>query len=264
MNKKISLLSKIYLPLCIFFATAAVALRINMMQNAYDHVNGFYTADTLHSIFGYTLAGLVAILAVTAYIYIKEENCSVFPSEGLFVKAASVLCGCASGGFIIYVFAKAVLPVASKADAGDLATLAFCAVAMLYFFTLGKKASFRSILCIFNALVLLSIVLVLYFDRTVSFVNHSIVLCFAACIFSSLTFAAEANFALERKAYRRYLAYAASAVVLSLASSIPDIVYCITKGYAVLTDVYYDIIILAYGIYHLARLTEIALKKETK
>ena len=264
MNKRISLLSKIYLLAGVFFATAAVALRINMLQNAYDPQNGFYTADTLHAVFGYGLAALVAILAVAAYIYIKEENCSVFPAEGIFVKTASMLCGCVNGGYIIYVFAKAVLPAASEVKAANLATLAFCAVAMLYFFTLGKKAHFRSILCISNALVLLSIVLTLYFDRTVSFVNHSIVLCFAACIFSSLTFAAEANFALERKAYRRYLAYSASAVVLSFATAVPDIIFRISKGYTVLTDIYFDVIILAYGIYHLSRLTEIALKKEVK
>ena len=73
MNKRISLLSKIYLLVCVFFATAAVALRISMMQNAYDVANGFYTADTLHAIFGYTLAAVAVILAVIAYIYIKEE-----------------------------------------------------------------------------------------------------------------------------------------------------------------------------------------------
>ncbi len=264
MNKKISLLSKIYLTAAVLLAAAATALRINMMQNGYDALNGFYTNDILHNIFGYGLAAAVVILAVIAYIYIKEENCSALPAEGVLVKGASLLSGCVNGGYIIYTFAKAVIPAMGEIKAANLATLVFAAIGMLYFFTLGKKAHFRSLLCISNALVLLAIILTLYFDRTVAFINHSIVLCFAAAIFSSLAFAAEANFALARTAYRRYLAYAPSAVILSLGLSIPDIIFRISHRYAVLTDIYYDIIILAFGLYHLARLIEIAFKKEEK
>ena len=263
MTKKTSILSKVYLALTLFFAIAATVLRVNLMQS-YDALNGFYTNDALHNVFAYPLAATVILLAVVSYIYIKEEKCSKLPREGVLVKGASILSGCALGGFIVYVFAKAVIPALGGIDGFDLALLAFSAVAMLYYFTLGKKAQFRALLCTASAIVLLTIVLALYFDRGVSFVNHSVMLCFAAAIFSALAFTAEANFALDRAAYHRLLAYAPSAIILSLAISVPDIVFCIGYGHAPLTDVYYDVILLVFGIYHLARLTEIAFYKEEK
>lgn len=261
MTKKTSILSKILLAVAFFGGIAFTTLRTNMMLTSYDALNGFYTNDALHAAFAYPFAAIVILTAIVSYIYIKEEKCSVLPKEGVLVKGASLLSGCALGGFVVYVFAKAVIPALGGIDAFDLAALAFSAVAMLYFFTLGKKAQFRSLLCISNAIVLLTVVLALYFDRGVSYVNHSVVLCFAAAIFSSLAFTAEANFALERAAYRRYLAYAPSAVMLSFAISVPDIVYAVANKTVPLTDIYYDVILLVFGLYHLARLAEIAFKK---
>ncbi|MBR5538327.1 MAG: hypothetical protein IKU61_00360 [Clostridia bacterium] len=263
MTKKTSLLSKVYLALALFFTIAGTVVRFNLMQS-YDVANGFYTNDTLHKVFAYTLAAIVILLAAVSYIYIKEEKCSKLPKEGVLVKGASLLSGCALGGFIVYVFAKAVIPSLGGIDGFDIATLAFCAVAMLYYFTLDKKAPFRSLLCAASAIVLLTFILALYFDRGVSFVNHSVMLCFAAAIFSALTFTAEANFPLGRAAYHRYIAYAPSAIILSFAISIPDIVFCIEHRLAPLTDIYYDVILLVFGLYHLARLAEIAFYKEEK
>lgn len=262
MTKKTSILSKIFLFVAVFCAIAFTTLRVNMLQTAFDFENGFYTNDTLHAVFAYPLAAIVILLVVASYIYIKEEKCSKLPSEGMLVKGASLIAGCALCGFIVYAFAKAVIPALGGIDGFDLASLVFSAVAMLYFFTLGKKASFRSLLCISSSIVLLTIVLSLYFDRGVSYVDHSVMLCFAAAIFSALTFAAEANFALDRAAYRRYLAYAPSAIMLSFTVSVPDIIYAIAEHKIILTDIYYDVILLVFGIYHLARLIEISFNKE--
>lgn len=262
MTKKTLTAARIFAFATAIFSIALTTLRTSMLQNAYDIENGFYTDAAMHSVIRYSLIALVAIIFATAYIYIKEEKCSALPAEGVLAKGASVLSGCALCGFVIYTFAKAVIPALGGIGGTDLAITVLSAIAMLYFFTIGKEASFRALLCISNALVLLAIVLDLYFDRMVSYVNHSVIICFAAAIFLALAFTAEANFALKNAAYRRYLAYAPSAIVLSFTTAIPDIIYFAANRTAVLTDIYYDIIILVFGLYHLARLIEIALKKE--
>lgn len=261
MNKKTSLFSKIFLALATAVTISAGTLRIYIMQTAFNPIDGFYTNDTLHAVLGYGLAAFVVIAAACAYIYIKEEKSFALPECGILVKGASVLAGCALCGFIIYSFAKAVIPSFGGIGIADVAMMALSAVAMLYFFTADKKGDFRALLCISSALVLLAMVLGLYFNSSISYINHSIVLCFAAAIFTMLAFAAEANFALGRPAYRRYLSYAPSAAALSLTVAIPDIVYFITSKTAVISNIYFDILFFAFGIYHLARLTEIAVKK---
>ena len=200
--------------------------------------------------------------------FIYEMACSEEDAEklvpGTKILVTGFLSVCVLAGAVVYSFAKAVIPALGGIDAFDLALLAFSVVAMLYYLTIGKKAPFRSLLCIASSLVLLVIVLDLYFDRTVSYTNHSVVLCFATAIFSALTFAAEANFSLGRSAYKRYLSYVSTAITLSFALSVPDIVYFAVSKTAVIADIYFDVIILAFGIYHLARLIEIALYKEEK
>ena len=71
MTKRTSILSKIYLAVTVLLAIAATTLRVYMMQNAFDPENGFYTNDALHNIFGYSLAAVVILVAVIAYIYIS-------------------------------------------------------------------------------------------------------------------------------------------------------------------------------------------------
>ena len=263
MTNRTSLLSKIWLALSVVCAIFYSAFRTHMLHNTYDAQNGFYTDSELLSVFGYSLAALVVIFAVTAYIYIKEGNFQNPSKKSLFLKGASYLSAIVLCGFIIYAFAKAVIP-SFEITGGDLAIAGLSAVAMLYFLTFDKKNDFCAILCIASSLVTLGIVLILYFDRSVSFVNHSVMLCFAACIFSALAFAAEANFALGRPAMKRYIAYAPAAIALSFTLAVPDIIFFAQNRVAIISDIYFDIIILAFGIYHIAHLADIAFNKEEK
>ena len=264
MTNRTSLLSKIWLTLSVIAAAVFSTFRVYLLDNAYDAANGFYTDEKLHNIFGYTLGSIVILCVVIAYIYIKEENRSFLPPARGLVKGTSLICSITLCGFIIYTFAKAVIPSFAPVNMGDVAMAALSAIAMLYFFTLDKKSDSRSVLAIASSLVLLAIVLILYFDRTVSYVNHSVILAFAACIFSALTFAAEANFALGRSVYRRYLAYAPGAIALAFATALPNLIYFIKNRLTNTLDIYFDIIILVFGIYHLSRLAEIAFYKEEK
>ena len=130
-------------------------------------------------------------------------------------------------------------------------------VAILYFLSLNsneKLGDFRAVLCGSVALVLLVLVFGLYFNTSVSYVNHSVSLCYAAAIFLMLATLAEANALLKRPFLHRYLAYAPTAVVLSFSLAIPDIIYAASTLKAPLTDVFYDVIILTLGIYHLISL----------
>lgn len=238
-------------------AAVATMLRVQLMQT-YDAANGFYTNDTLHAILRYSLIVIAAIFFAGRYIYIKEENFPKSLPTGKVLKGISAFVGCVLAGFVIFTFAKAVLPMFNKVPGVELFMALLALVAMLYYFTVDKKGDFRALLCSASALLLLALVFGLYFNAEFSYINHSGVLCFAAAIFLMLAFAAEANFALGNTAYRRYYAYAPTAVILSFALAIPDLLLAITDRVAAITNIYYDILFLAFGIYHLTRLAVIA------
>lgn len=258
MQKKSSTLVRILTAATAILAVVATTLRVDLMQT-YDAENGFYTNAPLHTVLRIALIVIAAIFFVGRYIYIKEEN---FPSalpvnRGVTIVSAFV--GCVLGGFALFTFARAVLPMLKTAPGVDLVISLFSLVALLYYFTTDKKGDFRALLCTASALVLLALVFGLYFNAEFAYVNHSGVLAFATAIFLMLTFVAEANFALGGTAYRRYLAYAPTAVILAFTLSIPDLLFAVTTGVCAITNFYYDILFFAFGIYHLTRLAALAL-----
>ncbi len=257
MTKKTLTAARILTAATAILTVAATTLRVQLMQT-YDAQNGFYTNDTLHTILRVALIVIAAIFFAGRYIYIKEGN---FPSAlpaNRGVTLISAFVGCVLSGFVIFTFARAVLPMLKSAPSVDLVISLFSLIAMLYYFTVGKKGNFRALLCSASALLLLALVFGLYFNAEFSYINHSGVLAFAAAIFLMLAFVAEANFALGGTAYRRYLAYAPTAVILAFTLSIPDLLFAITEGVSVITNFYYDILFFAFGIYHLTRLAALA------
>ncbi len=258
MQKNTSTFMRILTAATAVLTVIATTLRVSLMQT-YDAANGFYTNSSLHAILRISLIVIAAIFFAGRYIYIKEENFPKSLPAGRAVKLVSALVGCVLAGFALFTFAKAVLPMFTLPGAEAVMAL-FALVAMLYFFSTDKKGDFRSLLCTASALVLLVMVFGLYFNAKFSYVNHSGVLCFAAAIFLMLTFVAEANFAFGNTAYRRYLAYAPTAVILSFTLSVPDLLFAVTNGVSVITNFYYDILFLAFGIYHLTRLVVLSLE----
>ncbi|MBQ6893139.1 MAG: hypothetical protein IJN48_02945 [Clostridia bacterium] len=261
MNIKVSAFSKAMVAVTVFFALSATVIRIILMQT-YDEMSGFYTNDILASILNYPLIAFAIISIVMAYIYIKEGKILFSLPQSRTAHIVSLLCACVFGGMIVYNFARLVLPVLDNPSSADLVMTLFAVMAVLYFVSgKSKIGDARALLCSGSALVLLALVFGLYFNPEISYVNHSVVLCFAASIFLMLATVAEANAILKRPCLRRYLAYAPTAIVLSFSLSIPDIIYAVTNASAPLTDIYYDFIILAMGIYHLAKLITVALEK---
>ncbi len=258
MQKKTSAFMRILTAATAVLTVIATTLRVSLMQT-YDAANGFYTNDSLHTVLRVLLIVIAAIFFAGRYIYIKEGN---FPSTlpaGRAVKYVSAFVGCVLAGFALFTFAKAVLPMFTFSGVEAIMAL-FALVAMLYYFSTDKKGDFRALLCTAAALVLLAMVFGLYFNPKFSYINHSGVLCFAAAIFLMLSFVAEANFAFGGTAYRRYLAYTPTAVVLSFTLSIPDLLFAVTNGVSAITNFYYDILFLAFGIYHLTRLVVLSLE----
>ena len=143
----------------------------------------------------------------------------------------------------------------------------FALIGSFYYFTerqyKGKNADFRALLCASVALSLLVLVFDLYFDKTVSFANHSVKLAFAAAIFLMLTLLSEANFSLRRpEAWRRYFCYAPTAILLSMTLAVPDLIAAAAYRTAVISDLYYDILIFTIGLHQAARLGAVAFAKE--
>lgn len=233
-------------------------------MQSYDAENGFYQNDSLHNVFRYSLIAMTVIVFAAAYIYIKEGKNQISLPESRIIRIVSFFPVCVFTGFAVYCFAKLVLPMFERPGVADIVMMLLSIVSVLFFLSYEAKEKLgdsRALLCSAPAIVLLALVFGLYFNPKVSYINHSVVLAFATSIFLMLTTLAEANSILKRPALRRYLAYAPTAIVLSFALSIPDIIFAITNLNAPISDIYYDIIILSLGVYHLARLTAIALEK---
>ena len=268
MSKKISSFATVATAVTLLFSTALTALRIYLMQNAYDFTKGFYTNRGLHLVLRYTLIAIAVIAFVAAYVYIKEDKKEKgvdFPKPFII---STYICTVVFAGFILYTFAKLVLPNLNDPAGTDLLACVFAAIALLYFISFEKcnikLGDSRSLLCAGTALCLLAIVFGLYFNKNISYVNHSVVLLYATAIFLMLTTVAEANSFIRRPFIKRYLAYAPTAVILSFTLSVSDIVYTLSNKVSPITDVIYDIVILSLGFFHLARLIAVCQAAKVK
>ena len=258
-------------PALYFFATvllsaAFTVFRTCMLLGGYDYENGFYTSRTQHAVLGYSLLAFTVLFFVCGYIYNKKEE---KPLTRLPQTAATdvtaFLAGAALVGYVLYSFT--MFAVLDRIVVADVFLGVFALIGAFYYFTekqyRAKRAEFRALLCASVALALLVMIFDLYFDATVSFANHSVKLAFAAAIFLALTLMAEANFQFERPdARRRYFCYAPTAILLSMTLAIPDLIAAAVHHQALVSDLYYDILIFAVGLHQAARLGSIAFAKE--
>ena len=260
---------KKHLSVILFICTALLAVGFTLLRcvlmRGYDFANGFYTDDSLRAVLRYSLIALAAIFFACGYIYNnKEESRAPRLPQNIATTVTAYLAGAALCGFALYMLAK--LAVFRRLLLADGLICIFALIGAFYYFTerqyAVKRADFRALLCSANALALLVMIFGLYFNSSVSYVNHSVMLAFATAIFLMLALVAEANFALSRPVYRRYCSYAPTAVVLSFTLAVPDLIAAMTSGEAVITDIYYDVLILALGLHQLARLSALAFSAE--
>lgn len=258
-------------PTLYFFVTALLAVafvvfRTCMLLGGYDYENGFYTSNTQHVLLGGGLLICAALFFACGYIYNKkEENKPVVLPQTVVTSVTAFIAGAALVGYVLYSFT--MFAVFSSINIADVFLGIFALVGSFYYFTerqyKGKSADFRALLCSSVALALLVLVFDLYFDKTVSFANHSVKLAFAAAIFLMLTLLSEANFSLRRpEAWRRYFCYAPTAILLSMTLTVPDLIAAVAQHTAVISDLYYDILIFAIGLHQAARLGAVAFAKE--
>ena len=258
-------------PTLYFFVTALLAVafvvfRTCMLLGGYDYENGFYTSNTQHVLLGGGLLICAALFFACGYIYNKkEENKPAVLPQTVVTSVTAFIAGAALVGYVLYSFT--MFAVFSSINIADVFLGIFALVGSFYYFTerqyKGKSADFRALLCSSVALALLVLVFDLYFDKTVSFANHSVKLAFAAAIFLMLTLLSEANFSLRRpEAWRRYFCYAPTAILLSMTLAVPDLIAAVAQHTAVISDLYYDILIFAIGLHQAARLGAVAFAKE--
>ena len=264
MNTKTSAFSKAMTIVTCLLTVFATVVRALLMSN-YNGVSGFYTNELLANVLNFPLIAFAVVTFAAAHIYIKEGNLQISMPESKATRVVSLICACVFGGLIIYNFAKLVLPTLESPNAAALFMSLFAVVALLYFLSGNSKlGDMRALLALGSALTLLALVFGLYFNTKISYVNHSAVLCYAACIFLMLATVAEANSILKRPFLCRYLSYAPTAAVLAISLSVTDIIYAVANANAPLTDIYYDFIILAMGVYHLVKLISLSLIKPEK
>lgn len=260
------LVPTLYFSLTMLLAAVYTVFRTCMLLTGYDYAGGFYTNSVQHAVFGYSLFVFAALFFVCGYIYNKkEENRPIRLPQTAATDVTAFIAGAALAGYVLYSFAR--LAIFDRINLADVFLGIFALIGSFYYFTerqyKAKTAAFRALLCSAVSLSLLVLVFDLYFDGTVSFANHSVKLSFAAAIFLMLTLLAEANFPLARPdAWRKYFCYAPTAVLLSMTLSVPDLIAAAVYRTAVISDLYYDILIFAIGLHQAARLGAVAFAKE--
>lgn len=256
----------LYFFVTVLLSAAFTVLRTCMLLGGYDYENGFYTNNTQHALLGGGLLVCAALFFVCGYIYNKkEENKPAALPQTSVTNVTAFIAGAALVGYVLYSFT--MFAVFTSIDIAAVFLGIFALIGSFYYFTerqyKGKNADFRALLCASVAFSLLVLVFDLYFDKTVSFANHSVKLAFAAAIFLMLTLLSEANFSLRRpEAWRRYFCYAPTAILLSMTLAVPDLIAAAAYRTAVISDLYYDILIFTIGLHQAARLGAVAFAKE--
>ncbi len=256
----------LYFFVTVLLSAVFVVFRTCMLLGGYDYESGFYTNNTQHALLGGGLLVCAALFFVCGYIYNKkEENKSAALPQTVVTNVTAFIAGAALVGYVLYSFT--MFAVFTSIDIAAVFLGIFALIGSFYYFTerqyKGKNADFRALLCASVALSLLVLVFDLYFDKTVSFANHSVKLAFAAAIFLMLTLLSEANFALRRpEAWRRYFCYAPTAILLSMTLAVPDLITAAAQHTAVISDLYYDVLIFTIGLHQAARLGAVAFAKE--
>lgn len=257
----------LYFFLTLALTAAFVILRTSMLLGGYDLAGGFYTDARWHAVLKYGLAAFAVLCFVFGCISYnkKEENCPFRLPQNTVTDIASILAGASLIGYVLYSFT--LFAVWGQLKLADVLLDIFALIGSAYYLSerqyKGKAAEFRALLCSSAALTLLVIVFSLYFDSTVSFVNHSIKLTFAAAVFLMLTLIAEAGASIGRTDVRKkFFCYAPTAVLLSMTLALPDLIAAAVYRQALIADLYYDILILALGLHQMARLGAAAFTKE--
>ena len=109
MNTRTSVYSKSITIASCLFATVATVIRCILMTT-YDATSGFYTNTTLQAFLVYPLIAFTAIAFVLPYIYIKEGNSPKKLAENRATSVISMILAGVFGGYIVWTFAKLVIP----------------------------------------------------------------------------------------------------------------------------------------------------------
>ena len=236
----------LYFFVTVLLSAVFVVFRTCMLLGGYDYESGFYTNNTQHALLGGGLLVCAALFFVCGYIYNKkEENKPAALPQTVVTNVTAFIAGAALVGYVLYSFT--MFAVFTSIDIAAVFLGVFALIGSFYYFTerqyKGKNADFRALLCASVALSLLVLVFDLYFNKTVSFANHSVKLAFAAAIFLMLTLLSEA-------------------ILLSMTLAVPDLIAAAAQHTAVISDLYYDILIFAIGLHQAARLGAVAFAKE--
>lgn len=257
----------LYFFLTLTLTAVFVLLRTLMLLGGYDLDNGFYTDARLHAVLKYSLTALTVLCFVVGYVlYNKKEESHPFRlPQNTATDITSILAGAALIGYVLYSFA--LFAVWDRIVLADVLLGIFALIGSAYYLTerqyKDKTADFRALLCSSAALALLVLVFSLYFDSTVSFVNHSIKLSFAAVVFLMLALITEAGVSIGRiDARRNFFCYVPTAVLLSMTLTVPDLIAAAIYRQALISDLYYDILMFALGLHQMARLGAAAFAKE--
>ncbi len=259
-NKILILSTVVAVPL---LSLAAVIIRALALFTDFDGADYFLSLTSLPSAYLILSLAVVFVVALFAILLRKRMKLSeaqestelplLFSSAFLSVTLAATL--------LVSIFSaiSSKDPLISFFHA-LIAVLAALTVGYLSFFLRGVAPThslLRTYLSLSPVLLTLSAAILLYFDHSTQINSPAKLLALAAFLSLALTFLVECRYYFTSpRAAMRYLTLGIG-FYLSISASLPNLIYTLARGNALVLSSVYDFLLFAFALYLLARLLEL-------
>lgn len=242
---------------------AALILRAIALFTDFGSGDYFLSLSSLPS--AYLFLSLAAVLLFLLFAIIARKRLALAPSP----EAAELPLLFSSAFLSLTLAATLIVSVFSVTMTGDpliaffhalIAALSGITVAYLSFFLRGIAPAHslpRTYLSLAPALLSLSVAILLYFDHTTQINAPAKLLSLAAFLALAFAFLIECRYYFASpKPAMRYLTLGIG-FYLSISASLPNLIYTLVRGRALVLSSVYDFLMFAFALYLLARLIEL-------
>ena len=275
MMDKTKRIFRLYLTLTLLLAVAVIVLKtIALLSPGFDREYGYFPLHSLPHEIGRlaTVVGVILLLTQLAPLKGKLEIRN--PGRGLPVVFSVALAGILVLAFSLFrVFELHLRSLTTRLANGSISIQAviFCLATALFgivaaccsVFSVAKRQMLNAV----HALAAMSISLLslfytlfLYFDFTLPMNADVKIATQAAFLSVALFFLCEARIALDRPLWTLYTAVGMIALLLTLTSAVPNLLYVVIRKTPVLDSSIDDFLLVGFAIYILAHFSALTVK----
>ena len=275
MMDKTKRIFRLYLTLTLLLSVAVIVLKtIAMLSAGFDRENGYFPLHSLPCEIARLATVIGVILLLTQLAPLKGKLEIKNPGRGLPVVFSVALAGILVLAFSLFrVFELHLTSLSTRLSNGSISVQAviFCLATALFGVVAACCSVFsvakRQVLNAVHALAAMSISLLslfytlfLYFDFTLPMNADVKIASQAAFLSVALFFLCEARIALDRPVWTLYTALGMIALLLTLSSAVPNLLYAVIRKTPVFDSSIDDFLLLGFAIYILAHFSALTVK----